>query len=152
MVKLFLVVGFVCVMFAFTAFAQENFETDSIKTSAGNLEITFIGHGTLMFTFGGIVIHVDPWSRLADYSKMPKADIILLTHHHRDHLDSVAVERLLTEKTTLILTETCSEKIKGGVVMKNGDLKTEKGLKIEAVPSYNLVHMRSLGSLFTQKV
>ena len=149
--KLFLVVGFVCVMFAFTAFAQENYETDSIKTSAGNLEIIFIGHGTLMFTFGGIVIHVDPWSRLADYSKMPKADIILLTHHHRDHLDSVAVERLLTEKTTLILTETCSEKIKGGVVMKNGDLKTEKGLKIEAVPSYNLVHMRSPGVPFHPK-
>ena len=151
MEKLFLVVGFVCVMFAFTAFAQENYETDSIKTSAGNMEITFIGHGTLMFTFGGIVIHVDPWSRLADYSKMPKADIILLTHHHRDHLDSVAVERLLTEKTTLILTETCSKKIKGGVVMKNGDLKTEKGLKIEAVPAYNLIHMRSLGVPFHPK-
>ena len=151
MEKLFLVVGFVCVMFAFTAFAQENFETDSIKTSAGNLEITFIGHGTLMFTFGGIVIHVDPWSRLADYSKMPKADIILLTHHHRDHLDSVAVGRLRTEKTTLILTETCSKKIKGGVVMKNGDLKTEKGLKIEAVPAYNLIHMRSLGVPFHPK-
>ncbi|MEE8415231.1 MAG: MBL fold metallo-hydrolase, partial [Desulfobacterales bacterium] len=129
----------------------ENYETDSIKTSAGNLEITFIGHGTLMFTFGGAVIHVDPWSRLADYSKMPKADIILLTHHHRDHLDQVAVERLLTEKTTLILTETCSEKIKGGVVMKNGDLKTEKGLKIEAVPAYNLVHMRSEGVPFHPK-
>ena len=149
--KLFLVIGFVSVMFAFTAFAQENYETDSIKTSAGNLEITFIGHGTLMFTFGGTVIHVDPWSRLADYSKMPKADIILLTHHHRDHLDQVAVERLLTEKTTLILTETCSEKIKGGVVMKNGDLKTEKGLKIEAVPAYNLVHMRSEGIPFHPK-
>ncbi len=149
--KLFLVVGFASVMFAFTAFAQENYETDSIKTSAGNLEITFIGHGTLMFTFGGTVIHVDPWSRLADYSKMPKADIILLTHHHRDHLDQVAVERLLTEKTILILTETCSEKIKGGVVMKNGDLKTEKGLKIEAVPAYNLVHMRSEGIPFHPK-
>ncbi|HEA66759.1 MAG TPA: MBL fold metallo-hydrolase [Desulfobacterales bacterium] len=149
--KLFLVVGFASVMFAFTAFAQENYETDSIKTSAGNLEITFIGHGTLMFTFGGTVIHVDPWSRLADYSKMPKADIILLTHHHRDHLDRAAVEKLLTEKTTLILTETCSEKIKGGAVMKNGDLKTEKGLKIEAVPAYNLVHMRSEGIPFHPK-
>jgi len=149
--KLFLVVGFVCGVFAFAGFAQENYETDSIKTSAGNLEITFIGHGTLMFTFGGTVIHVDPWSRLADYSKMPKADIILLTHHHRDHFDQVAVERLLTEKTTLILTETCSEKIKGGVVMKNEDLKTEKGLKIEAVPAYNLVHMRSEGIPFHPK-
>jgi hypothetical protein len=60
-------------------FAGNNFETDSVKTAGGKLEITFIGHGTLMFTFGGAIIHVDPFSRLTDYSKLPQADIILLT-------------------------------------------------------------------------
>ena len=29
--------------------------------------------------------------------------------------------------------------------MKNGDVKTVQGFKIEAVPAYNLVHMRSKG-------
>jgi hypothetical protein len=74
---LFLLVSFFFVAFAFPAAAKEKFKTDTIKTKAGNLEITFIGHGTLMFTFGGKVIHVDPWTRFTDYSKMPKADIIL---------------------------------------------------------------------------
>jgi L-ascorbate metabolism protein UlaG (beta-lactamase superfamily) len=145
-----LLVTCLVMVFGITAAAQE-FETDSIKTSAGNLKVTFIGHGTLMFTFGGKVIHVDPWSRLADYTKMPKADIILLTHDHRDHLDLKALEILRTEKTVLVLNETCASKIKGGIVMRNGDVKTVGGLKIEAVPAYNIVHMRSEGNPFHPK-
>lgn len=145
-----LLVTCLVMVFGITAAAQE-FETDSIKTSAGNLKITFIGHGTLMFTFGGKVIHVDPWSRLADYTRMPKADIILLTHDHRDHLDLKALEILRTEKTVLVLNETSASKIKGGIVMRNGDVKTVGGLKIEAVPAYNIVHMRSEGNPFHPK-
>jgi len=57
----------------------EPFQTDIIKTSSGDLTITFIGHGSLMFAFGGKVIHVDPYSKLADYAKLPKADILLIT-------------------------------------------------------------------------
>ena len=48
-------------VWAMAAAAQEKFETDVIKTSAGDLKITFIGHGTLMFAFGGKIIHVDPY-------------------------------------------------------------------------------------------
>jgi L-ascorbate metabolism protein UlaG (beta-lactamase superfamily) len=125
--------------------AKEKFETDVIKTPAGDLEITFIGHGTLMLNLGGKIIHIDPWSRLADYSKMPKADLILLTHEHRDHLDMKAIEILRAEKTDVVLTQTCSSQVKGGIVMKNGDVRISKKLKIEAVPAYNIVHMRSKG-------
>ena len=62
------------------------FEKDIITTSEGNLEITFIGHGSLMFSFNNMVIQVDPFSKLADYSIFPKADLILITHDHHDHL------------------------------------------------------------------
>ena len=61
--------------------AQGKFEQDVIKTGAGDLTITFIGHGTLMFAFGGKVIHVDPVGQFADYGKLPKADLI--PHHPR---------------------------------------------------------------------
>jgi L-ascorbate metabolism protein UlaG (beta-lactamase superfamily) len=131
--------------------AQEKFETDVIKTSAGDLEITFIGHGTLMFNLGGKVIHVDPWTQLADYSNMPKADLLLLTHEHRDHLDLKAIEILRTEKTDVVLTPTCLSQVKDGIVMNNGDVRIVKDLKIEAVPAYNIVHMRSKGVPFHPK-
>ena len=47
-------------VFPLAASAQQGFKTDTIKTSAGDLTITFIGRGTLIFTFAERVIHVDP--------------------------------------------------------------------------------------------
>ena len=151
MKRLFLLISFFVVVFVFAAAAQGEFEKDIIKTNSGNLEITFVGHGTLMFAFGGRVIHVDPWSRLADYSKMPKAHIILITHHHRDHLDLKALEQIRTEKSLVVLTEKCASQVKGATVMHNGDVKVVGGLRIEAVPAYNVVHMRSEGVPFHPK-
>lgn len=134
-----------------SAFAQKGFETDIIKTSAGDLKITFVGHGTLMFNFGGKVIHVDPYSILADYNVLPKADLILLTHEHRDHLDLKALNMVRTKKTVVVLTETCAKQVQGGIVMMNGDVKTVEGFKIEAVPAYNIVHKRETGQPFHPK-
>jgi len=120
-------------VWAMVAAAQEKFETDVIKTSAGDLKITFIGHGTLMFAFGGKIIHVDPYGQVADYTKLPKADIILITHDHSDHFDPKVLSLLRTEKTVTILTNTLAKKVEGGIVMNNGDVRSIEGLKIEAV-------------------
>src|SRR4030067_3840898 len=99
--------------------AQEKFETDVIKTSAGDLRITFIGHGTLMFTFGGKVIHVDPYGQIADYAKLPKADLILITHEHRDHFDPKALSLLRSEKIVRVFTNSLARQEGGGMVMNN---------------------------------
>ena len=87
MKKIYLIVPVLVVLMGFAAAAQGDLKVDKLKTPQGDIEITFIGHSSLMFTFKGLVIHVDPFSRLADYSKLPKANIILLTHDHRDHLE-----------------------------------------------------------------
>ena len=127
------------------------FEKDTIQTNAGDLEITFIGHGTLMLRFNGKIIHVDPWGQLTDYTKMPKADIILITHEHRDHLDPRAIENVRMGKTILILTQICAQQIEGGTVMNNGDIQEIDGINIEAVPAYNIEHQRSPGIPFHPK-
>lgn len=131
--------------------ASQDFEEDIFDTSQGQLKITFIGHGTLMFTFGEKIIHVDPVGRYADYSQLPKADMILITHEHGDHLDPQAITALRTDNTDIILTEKCTEKVEGGIIMTNGETKTVQGLKIEAVPAYNIVHMRQSGVPFHPK-
>jgi L-ascorbate metabolism protein UlaG (beta-lactamase superfamily) len=128
--------------------AQEQFETDVLQTSAGDLKITFLGHGTLMLTFNGKVFHVDPFSRVADYARLPKADVILITHEHHDHLDLGAMAHVRTEKTEVVLTEACAKQVEGGTVMRNGDVHSVDGVTIEAVPAYNLVHMRETGQPF----
>jgi len=136
---------------AAAAAPQAKFETDVIKTSGGDLEITCIGHGTLMFRYGGLVIHVDPVSQYADYARLPKADIILVTHEHGDHLDKEAIAKLTGQQTVLLLSGACAKQVDGGVVMKNGDAREIKGLKIEAVPAYNVVHVRKPGQPYHPK-
>jgi gluconolactonase len=127
------------------------FEQDVIHTDAGELKIIFIGHGTLMFEFNGKFIHVDPVSREADYAKMPKADFILITHGHGDHLDPMAINILRKEGTKILLTKACAERVDGGIVMPNYDVRNIQELRIEAVPAYNIVHKRSNGIPFHPK-
>jgi L-ascorbate metabolism protein UlaG (beta-lactamase superfamily) len=150
MSKILILANILFVLCAFAATAQ-GFESDIIKTSAGDLKITFIGHGTLMFSFGGKTIHIDPVDQMADYTKLSKADIIMITHEHFDHLDQKAIAKLRTPKTVIITSESCAKQVKDGLVMHNDDINTIEGLKIEAVPAYNIIHMRSPGIPFHPK-
>ena len=131
--------------------SELKFEQDIISTSAGDLKITFIGHGTLMFAFQDKIIHVDPVSREADYADMPKADLILITHEHGDHLDPKAVGILRKAQTDIVLTKACAQRASGGLIMQNGEAKTIAKLRIEAVPAYNIVHKRSSGTPYHPK-
>jgi L-ascorbate metabolism protein UlaG (beta-lactamase superfamily) len=128
--------------------ALDQYEKDTVWTATGELELVFLGHGSLLFLFGGKTIYVDPFSRVADYAALPKADLVLITHEHRDHLDLEALAVVRTDRTAVVLTEVCAAQVEGGTVMRNGDARTVAGLKVEAVPAYNLVHRRDSGELF----
>jgi L-ascorbate metabolism protein UlaG (beta-lactamase superfamily) len=136
---------------AYTLFSQDIYESDIITTSEGDLKIMFIGHGSLMFAFKNHIIHVDPYSKAADYKTLPPADIILITHEHSDHLDAKALAPVKKTATKMIMTQLCFDKLKEGAVMKNGDTKTESGITIEAVPAYNIVNKRADGQAYHPK-
>lgn len=123
------------------------FETDRIPTADEDLEITFLGHGSLLFSFRGRWIYVDPFSRVADYSALPKADAILITHEHRDHLDPEALAEIRTDETEIALTERCAASVPG-TIMSEGDVREIAGLPVEAIPAYNRVHVRENGEPF----
>ncbi len=148
--RLLLLLG-VYIIFSADAVTQEEFRKDIIETLGGDLTITFIGHGTLMFEYQDQVIHLDPWSRLADYSKLPKADLILITHEHGDHLDPEAIKLLKKDQTQLFLTEACEKKIKQGKVLNNGDYFSFGSIPIEAVPAYNIYSRRGNGQPYHPK-
>jgi len=128
--------------------AQDDFESDVLPTSAGNVTMTFIGHGTLMFRFKDTVIHVDPWSSLADYSRLPKADLVLITHEHRDHLDPAAIQALRKPAAVVLHSASCTGKVQGGTVMTNGQSAVALEIGVEAVPAYNIAHKRDSGEPF----
>ncbi len=133
----------------FAALSENTQPTDTIPTSKGKLVIHFLGHGTLMFEFNGKIIHIDPYSKVADYALLPKADLILVTHHHGDHLDSMALASIYKATTTLYWTEECQKSSKfraSARILKNGDRLIWKGILIEAVPAYNIINKRPNGS------
>lgn len=130
--------------------AQNNLESDVLPTSAGNLTMTFIGHGTMMFELGGKTIHVDPYGKLADYAALPKADAILITHDHTDHLDPSAIAAIRTPSTVVVMAPSCVGKF-DGLVMTNGESRTVLGIRVEAVPAYNIVNKRDTGQPFHPK-
>lgn len=131
--------------------ALNSLEKDTIQTSEGILVITFVGHGSLVFSYKGAYFHVDPFSQVADYDDLPGADFILLTHNHPDHLDKTALKIIRSKLTVVLMAPDCAGSVAGGMVMKNGLSKTIDGFKIEAVPAYNLVHKRKNGEPFHPK-
>ena len=151
MSKLYLSTMLLFMLSSLSTNAEELFSSDVIKTSSGDLKITFIGHASLIFSFNNKTFYVDPYSKLADYSLLPKADVIVITHEHRDHLDPAAIGKVRTEKTKIVLTEAGAKLLTGGIVMKNGDKQTVEGVLIEAVPAYNIVHKRDTGEPFHPK-
>jgi L-ascorbate metabolism protein UlaG (beta-lactamase superfamily) len=131
--------------------AREKFEKDVISTSKGDLEITFLGHGSLMMSFGGKTIHVDPYGEVADYGALPKADLVLVTHEHFDHMDLKALKAVLKPGAVVVAAKACAGALPKAVIMANGDSRTVLGLAVQAVPAYNVAHKRPDGNPFHPK-
>ena len=116
----------------------ERFITDSGKP----VDITLIKHGTLAVSYDDVWIQIDPVTKLGkttDYATdFPKADFILVTHEHGDHLDAEAIEALTGDNTRLILNQRSHDQLGRGEVMQNGEqLQLTQDILLEAVPAYN---------------
>ena len=151
MTKLILALGFLILGLAGLTAAQPKFERDLIMTSMGGLEITFLGHGSLMMVFGGKTIHIDPFGEAADYSLLPKADLIFITHEHYDHLDPAALKAIMKPDTTVVATKACAGEFPKALTMANGEIRTVLGLSVAAVPAYNIAHKKPDGNPFHPK-
>jgi len=121
------------------------FAKDTFPPAPQELSITFVEHATFWITHGAAVIHVDPVGQYADYSTLPRADLVLVTHEHHDHLDPAAIEAVRKPGTVVIVGPKCSGQVTGAVVLHNGDSRAVNGVRVEAVPAYNVVHERSPG-------
>jgi L-ascorbate metabolism protein UlaG (beta-lactamase superfamily) len=121
---------------------------DTFPSPEGTLTLTFLGHGTLRFSVGAAEVYVDPVSRYGNFAAMPKADLVLVTHQHGDHLDAAAIEALRKPGTVVVATKACTEKLPGATVLANGESGTWAGVRVEAVPAYNLEHKRPDGTPF----
>lgn len=123
---------------------------DTVATSQGPIKITPIKHASVMLEFGGKVIHVDPWSQ-GDYTGLPKADVILITDVHGDHMDPAKIAEIKKDGTMILAPAAVAKTVTEATVINNGEKKNIAGIDVEAVPMYNLVRGPSVGKLFHDK-
>jgi L-ascorbate metabolism protein UlaG (beta-lactamase superfamily) len=104
------------------------------------------------------IIYIDPaWMRTyftkypkkIEFSRWPdpidglpeeleKADVILLTHHHKDHCKSVTVNRLKDADTLVVAPKRCSKELGKDIkVVAPGDEIPFGDITIKAVDAYN---------------
>lgn len=126
-----------------TAYGQGNYETDVFKTKSGKtVRFHALMHASIRMEYNGKEIEIDPCGKLrdrtVDYSVMPKADFIFVTHEHGDHYDAQAIKLLSAERTQLVMNQRCVDMYGAGKVMKNGDkMQVCDDMTVEAVPAYN---------------
>jgi len=127
---------------------------DAIPTSQGELRVTPLRHATMLLTWQGKSLYVDPFHE-ASFTGLPKADVIYITDLHPDHLDPVALDALKQPSTVVVAPPAVAEKLPKDlthvVILKNGDTQTVEGVGVEAVPMYNLTRGPGGGALFHDK-
>lgn len=97
-------------------------------------KITWLRHASFRIDTGK-VIYIDPFK----ISGGPKADLILITHDHYDHCSPEDVEKILKPDTVIITEKSSVKKLSGDVrEIRAGEATDVDGIRIEAVPSYNL--------------
>src|SRR5215468_5373272 len=141
-------IGLFCFLFmtSIATFSQ----TQSFSTSAGPVKITPLFHASTLIEAGGKTIYLDP-AKPAKFDGHPKADLILITDIHGDHMDPASIAQVSQGGTEIMASPAVAKTVTSAKPISNGETKTWQGWTIEAVPAYNLNRGPSPGQLFHDK-
>lgn len=122
-----------------------NEEVDMFTTQHGICIWAYcIKHGSVKLRIADKWVYVDPVAErclpYTDYSTMPKADYIVITHDHYDHLDTAAIRQLYKQDTRIISNYASLQSMPTDVKcsgMRNGEMLTTESFTLKAVPAYN---------------
>lgn len=125
------------------AYAQRP-AADHEAVKGGELTIQPITHATLVLSYQGKNIYVDPTGGADAFKGLAAPDMILLTDIHGDHLSPQTIDAVNTAHAVIIVPQAVADKLPATtdksklVILKNGDKTTQLGISIEAIPMYNL--------------
>ena len=95
--------------------------------------IIWLGHASFKILSESKTIYIDPWKT----KNQPKADLILVTHSHFDHLSEDDIASLKKVGTVIMGPKDVGEKLPGTSVIGAGEKKDVDGIRVEAYPAYN---------------
>ncbi|HKZ93415.1 MAG TPA: MBL fold metallo-hydrolase [Candidatus Bathyarchaeia archaeon] len=113
------------------------------------VSIKWLGHAGFQIKAQGKIIYVDP-EKSGEISG--KADLILVTHSHYDHCDTLKINEARKPDTVIIAPADCAPKIGGNVkALKAGEETIVGNFRVKAVEAYNVKRFRSPGTPFHPK-
>ncbi len=139
-----------CLLFALKSFAYCATAAQTFPTTAGPVKITPLYHASTLIEAGGKVIYLDP-ARPAKFGGSAKADLILITDIHGDHMDPASIAEISKAGTEILAPPAVVATVTTAKPIANGEIKTWQGWSIEAIPAYNLKRGPAPGKLYHDK-
>ena len=140
----------ICSVFVSIPLAHAASQTQVFPTSAGSVSITPLNHASTLIEAGGKVIYLDP-AKPADFSGHPKADLILITDIHGDHMDPGSIKEISKAGTGIMAPPAVVQTVTSAKPIANGETKAWQDWTIEAIPAYNLKRGPAPRKLFHDK-
>jgi L-ascorbate metabolism protein UlaG (beta-lactamase superfamily) len=140
----------ICLCFAITSSAQAAGAAQVFPTSAGSVKITPLFHASTLIEAGGKAIYLDP-AKPANFDGQPKADLVLITDIHPDHMDPASLAAITKPGTEILAAPAVVSSVKAAQPIANGERTKWQGWTIEAIPAYNLTRGPAPGRLFHDK-
>ncbi len=115
------------------------YPSDVVQINGREVKLTFFAHASIAIEFEGRTIYVDPVKENAEYDKLPKADMILVTHSHYDHFDMAAIEAVQQPQTCILLDKSSAEGFQGDcyTMLPGAVAEPFADIRVEAVAAYN---------------
>ncbi len=98
------------------------------------VEITWLKHAGFRIK-GSKVVYIDPYEIPEE---LEKADLILVTHDHFDHMDMKSIKKLSKDDTVVVHPSGCIVEGFESCEVKVGEEIEIKGVKVKPVPAYNV--------------
>ncbi len=116
----------------------------------GRVSVHWLGHDSFVLQ-GTKTVIIDPFKAKGNY----KADVLLISHEHFDHLSEEDIARFAGPSTTLVAPKICEDPLsrfrqEKKFIAPGGKIEA-KGITVEAVPAYNLNKFREPGKVFHPK-
>lgn len=127
---------------------------DHLATSNGEITFRPFNHASFVMVWNGKAIYSDPDGGAARFQGLPRADLILVTHHHGDHLDAPTINGVMKTNSIILAPQVVFNalpaNLKAITTVLANDVKTNLlDLEVEAVPAYNLTtsnHPKGVGN------
>jgi L-ascorbate metabolism protein UlaG (beta-lactamase superfamily) len=140
----------ICSLFTLSALGYSATETQTFPTSAGAVKITPLNHASTLIEAGGTTIYLDP-AKPVKFSGLPKADLILITDIHGDHMDPDSIKEASKTGTEIMAPPAVVLTVTTAKPIANGQTETWEAWTIEAIPAYNLKRGPEPGRLYHDK-